>query len=872
MPAPTDAANRLPSAGRHRARRRLLLLAPVILLALGSGLALLFFGPLLFGPLPGLDRMAAPAVPATRILDRNGLLLYEIADPARGNYQPISLADMPLACRQATIATEDKRFYQHPGVDLLAILRAAWADWRHGAVVQGGSTLTQQLARLLLLDESERYERSLRRKLREALLAWRLEHHLAKDEILALYLNNIYYGHFATGIEAAARSYFGRPAAELDLAQCALLAGLPQAPVAYNPIENADAARARQQQVLHLMVEAGYLDRDEARRTAAEPLHFAATPFPISAPHFVFYVQGQVERALGRDHLARGGLSITTTLDLPLTQAAEAAIRRRLAEMNRPGPDLPIQRRAENAALVALDPVTGALLAFVGSPDYFAAHISGALNAALAWRQPGSALKPLTYAIALDPGLSAAAGRDPFTAATVLADVPATFITREGDPYRPLNYDQRFHGPVSVRAALANSYNIPAVRTLEAIGIDALLTQARRHGITTFGAAERYGLALTLGGGEVNLLELTAAYAPFAHAGQPVQPLAIARIEDREGQLLFDAGLYGRQVYNPAGWNLPTAVAFPAVLDPHTADLVTDILADNDARAASFGFSSPLRLERPAAAKTGTTTDWRDNWTIGFTPDLLAGVWVGNADNTPMYGASGIDGAAPIWRDFMTVAHKTLPVRPFFRSDDLVERDICTPSGLLAAPDCPQVRRELFIAGTEPTRADDQYQRIAIDLRSGQPALAGTPAAALGQRVAWNPPPLLRDWAQQEGLLLAPADLHSLPPLRRPPPALSSVQAGQTLQLLSPGASATYLIDPRLPAQAQRLQLAISYIGEAPLIGVAYIVDGVAIAEVGAWPWSAWWDLAPGSHTVQAVGRSDDEQPILSPVVSFRVE
>ena len=838
---------------------------PVLLLAMGIGLAIVFFG-----PLPGLDRMAAPAAPATRILDRNGLLLYEIADPARGNYQPIPLDEMPPACRQATIATEDKRFYQHPGVDVLAILRAAWADWRHGAVVQGGSTLTQQLARLLLLDESERYERSLRRKLREALLAWRLERRLSKDEILALYLNSVYYGHFATGIEAAARSYFGRPAAELDLAQCALLAGLPQAPVAYNPIENPDAARARQQQVLELMVEAAYLDPDEARRTAAEPLHFAASPFPIDAPHFVFYVQGQVERALGRDDLARGGLRITTTLDLPLTQAAETAIRRRLAEMNRLGPDLPLQRRAENAALVALDPASGALLAFVGSPDYFDARISGALDAALVWRQPGSALKPLTYAVALDPGLSAAAGRDPFTAATVLADVPSTFITREGDPYRPLNYDQLFHGPVSVRSALANSYNIPAVRTLDAIGIDALLAQARRHGITTFGAAERYGLALTLGGGEVTLLELTAAYAPFAHAGQPVQPIAIARIEDRDGRLLFDAGLDGRPVYNPSGWNLPTAVALPPVLDPRTAALITDILSDNDARAASFGFSSPLRLDRPAAAKTGTTTDWRDNWTIGYTPDLLAGVWVGNADNTPMYGASGIDGAAPIWHDFMTLAHKALPVRPFTRPAGLVERDICSPSGLLASPDCPQVRRDLFIAGSEPTRIDDQYQRIAVDLRTGQPASSDTPATALGERVAWAPPSLLRDWAQQEGLLLAPSTPSSHP--GSAPSSAPSLPSGQALQLLSPDPNTTYLLDSRLPAAAQRLQLAISYSGDEPLTGVAYLVDGVSVTVVTAWPWTAWWDLERGSHTVQAVGSSESRTTILSPLVSFQVE
>ncbi len=614
------------------------------------------------------------------------------------------------------------------------------------------------------------------------------------------------------------------------------------------------------------MVEAGYLAAAEADRAAAEPLHFAATPFPISAPHFVFYVQGQLEQALGRHRLAQGGVRITTTLDVPLTHEAEAAIRRRLAEMNRPSPDLPIQRRAENAALVALDPNTGALVAFVGSPDYFDARIAGALNGALAWRQPGSTLKPITYAVALDPGLSAADGRAPFTAATVLADVPSTFVTREGDLYRPLNYDLLFHGPTPVRAALANSYNIPAVRTLEAIGLEALLSQARRHGITTFGAAERYGLALTLGGGEVNLLELTAAYAPFAHAGQPVQPIAIARIEDENGRMLFDAGLgdgEGNQaVYNPENWDLPMVAALPPVIDPRTAALVTDILSDNDARAASFGFSSPLRLERPAAAKTGTTTDWRDNWTIGYTPDLLTGVWVGNADNTPMYGASGIDGAAPIWHDFMTLAHKALPVRSFSQPDGLIERDICAGSGLLATADCPQLRREVFIAGTEPTRSDDQYQRIAVDLRTGQPASPETPAGALGQRVAWSPPPQLRDWAQGEGLLLVPDQLVAQP----------ANSAAVALRILSPSPNTTYLRDPRLPADAQRMQFAISYTGNEPLTSVTYVLDGVAIAEASAWPWTAWWALAPGSHTLQAVGGDQSGRALASAVVQFEVQ
>lgn len=857
-PSPDPLRPPVRASGWRRLARGSLAVALVVLAA--AAFALWRF----LGPLPNLNHLdqRQPA-PASRVVDRNGQLLYEIIDPARGSYQPVPLDQIPTACRQATVATEDRRFYQHPGVDPVAIVRAAWADWRYGATIQGGSTLTQQLARLLLLDESERYEHSLRRKLREAVLAWRLERSLSKDELLALYLNSVYYGHYASGIEAAANAYFGRHAAELDLAQCALLAGLPQSPSAYNPIENLEAARTRQRQVFDLMVAAGVLDQDASDRAASEPLHFAASPFPIAAPHLVFFVQGQLESAPGRTRLAQGNLLVTTTADLALTRRAETIMRRRLDELNRPSPNLPVQRRAENAALVALDPRTGAVVALVGSPDYFDVDASGALNGALVLRQPGSAMKPITYAVAMDPELSTAAGRQPMTPASILADVPGSFLTREGDYYKPLNYDLEFHGPVPLRQALANSYNIPAVRTLEAIGIDAFLEQSRRHGITTLGPGSKYGLALTLGGGEVTLLELTAAYAPFADAGLPLHPLAISRIEDADGQLLFDAGLDG-PVYNPEHWNLPTAGKTEAVLDPRTAYLITSILSDNDARARTFGFSSALRIDRPAAAKTGTTTDWRDNWTVGYTPDLLTGVWVGNADNTPMYGATGVDGAAPIWHDFMLAAHRNLPPRPFARPDGLVDKDVCVPSGLLASDDCPQVAREVFIAGTEPDRRDDQYRRIALDLRNGQPATAGTPSAALRYRVAWNPPPIFRDWAQQNGLVLAGE--------AQPVTEVQTQTTVGALQVLSPEPNATYLADSRLPVSSQRLQLAVAYTGGEPVNQITYVLDGVPVAVAEAWPWTQWWPLSPGKHSLQALARTDSGNFEQSGIVTFTVE
>ena len=472
-------------------------------------------------------------------------------------------------------------------------------------------------------------------------------------------------------------------------------------------------------------------------------------------------------------------------------------------------------------------------------------------------------MKPITYAVAMDPELSTAAGRRPMTPASVLADVPGSFLTREGDYYEPLNYDLAFHGPVSLRQALANSYNIPAVRTLEAIGIDAFLEQSRRHGISTLGPGSQYGLALTLGGGEVTLLELTSAYAPFVDAGRPLLPLAISRIEDADGQLLFDAGLDG-PVYNPQHFSLPTVGETETVLDPRTAYLITSILSDNDARARTFGFSSALRIDRPAAAKTGTTTDWRDNWTIGYTPDLLTGVWVGNADNTPMYGATGVDGAAPIWHDFMLAAHRNLPPRSFVRPDGLVDRDVCVPSGLLASSDCPQVAREAFIAGTEPDQRDDQYRRLAIDPRTGQPATAETPAAVRRYRVAWNPPPIFRDWARQNGLLLANEALPEAP--------VQASAHGATLQVLSPEPNATYLADSRLLASSQKLQLAIAYTGGEPLNQVSYMLDGVPVAVTEAWPWTAWWSLSQGRHSLQALARTHSGNLERSEIVIFTVE
>jgi membrane peptidoglycan carboxypeptidase len=398
--------------------------------------------------LPSPDRLyERAAAPSTRIYDRHGRLLYEILDPHGGAHFSVALTEVPPACVNATIATEDASFYSNPGVDFWAIVRAMWINLRGGEVLSGGSTITQQLARNLLLSPEERTEISLERKLREAILAWRLARTYSKDEILALYLNETYYGNLAYGIEAAARTYFAKSAAELDLAECALLAGLPQLPALYNPLENPDAARARQGVVLGLMVKHGIISQREADLAAVEKMGFASVPFPIEAPHFVMAVRGQLEREFGLEAIYTQGLQVYTTLDLDAQTAAEHIVHYRLEQLAAVREDQP-PRNVRNAAVMVMDPRTGEVLALVGSPEYFDPRIDGAVNGALATRQPGSSIKPITYAAAFDPTRP-----HPLTAATMMVDVRTAYVTREGEPYVPQNYDRQWPGPELLRQA-----------------------------------------------------------------------------------------------------------------------------------------------------------------------------------------------------------------------------------------------------------------------------------------------------------------------------------------------------------------------------------------------------------------------------------
>jgi penicillin-binding protein 1C len=756
--------------------------------------------------------------PSLRITDRNGRLLYDALPAVGGRHTVVDLETIPLTLRQATIATEDSHFYQNPGVDPIGILRSFWINLTGGETLAGGSTITQQVARNLLLDPTER---SLRRKLRETLLAWKLTQRFSKDEILALYLNQMYYGSLAYGVEAAAQTYFGKPVAELDLAEAALLAGLPQTPALYDPFQYPEAAKKRQMIVLGLMEKAGFISAEQRALAESEPIVYNPRPFPILAPHFVMMIRREAEKWVTPEQLyAHGGLTIRTTLDLDWQQHAENTIRHQLERLHEQGQRLSSTGyNLKDAALVALDPANGEVLALVGSPDYFNAQISGAVNMATAPRQPGSALKPLIYAAAFDPQQP-----DPWTPATMLLDVSTNFTTHDGKAYTPANYDEAEHGPVLARQALASSLNIPAVLTLEKVGIQRLFSLAAALGISTLTNPDQYDLSLALGGGEISLIELTAAYGALAAGGVRVTPQIILDIRDPQGNLV----------------HVPQPSPRPSVIDPRVAWLITDILADDDARQLGFGRNSVLRLDRPAAVKTGTTTNFHDNWTVGYTPDLVVGVWAGNANHEAMYDVNGLTGAAPIWHEFIRTVLAGRPPRAFVRPPDVVAMEVCTLSGLLPTPDCLYRRQEWFIAGTQPVRPDDLFRPVLIDPISGRLADEQTPPERKISRLALALPLQALPWAQANGQLLY-SQLQT--------GAATSDRQVTGLQILSPPDRAVYQIAPGLSLTAQSLHIEIT--ADPALVPIMLWVDESLVATFSAPPFEFWWPLRVGRHTLR---------------------
>ncbi|MCA9958348.1 MAG: PBP1A family penicillin-binding protein, partial [Anaerolineales bacterium] len=653
----------------------------------------------------------------TIITDRNGELLWQIF--GEGKRTAVSLSQIPSQLVQATVSVEDDTFYDNVGLDAPSLIAALIANFRNpDDRPVGGSTITQQLVRHLAFDYEERTAVSYNRKSKEIILAWVMSRNYSKDEIMEMYLNEIYYGNLAYGIEAAAQTYFGKSATELSLGEATLLTGLPQSPVELDPFTNFEGAKERQWIVLNLMASEGYITQDEVMAAYQEPLTFAQQEVSLTAPHFAVYVRQLLEEQFGADVVANGGLRVTTSLDLNYQRLAEQLARQHVAAV---GPE----HNLTNAALIAMKPGTGEILAMLGSVDYHDDAIDGRVNVTLSPQQPGSSIKPLTYAAALSPVNGEAPA---WTAADILWDVPVDYAQFNGDTYAPVNYDGRFHGPIRLRTALANSYNVPAVLALQDVGVPRFIEFARAMGITSWqDDPSRYGLSLTLGGGEVTPLELTTAYAIFANNGQQVTPVSILRVTKSNGEVLYE--------YQPP--------AAEQVIDPRVAFLISDILDDDAARVPAMGRDNPLALPFPAAAKTGTTNDFRDNWTMGYTPGLVVGVWTGNTDNSEMLHISGLTGAAPLWSEYMQAVYADYglleslwvdgmpPANEFTPPSGVEKRPLCSLSSVVVgATDCTQSGSEWFLEESvakdeEPTLTD------AVTWEQLEPAVWRMPAAPL---------------------------------------------------------------------------------------------------------------------------------------------
>ncbi len=692
-------------------------------------------------PLPGDLAKRASSFQSTRIFDRNGVLLNETFDPNEGRRVAVSLERMSPWLRQATIATEDANFYRHPGVDPVALARAVYYAVREREFVSGASTIPQQLVKLVFLSS----ERSAERKIKEAILAAEVSRRYSKEQILEIYLNEVYYGNLAYGVDAAAETYFGKDVGDLTLAEAALLAGLPQAPAYYDPYTFPERVKERQAVVLRLMVESGSITPAEADAAWLEPLAYVPVRYDFLAPHFTLYVRQQLETLLGPEALYRVGLNVTTSLDLELQNTAQAIVAEQVQAL--------AARNVSNGALVALNPQSGEILALVGSADFDNVEIDGQVNMALAPRQPGSSIKPLVYLAAFENPQRPLNER--WTPDTLIADIEEEFPDGANPPYHPTNYDEQEHGILTARATLANSYNIPAVRAMQVVGLENFIPLAERLGISTLTRSD-YGLSLALGSGEIPLLEMTGAFAVLANGGVRRPPQAILKIEDGEGNLICAS-----DTLTPC--RLDGLAQGQQVISPVDAFLISDMLSDNQARAPIFGLNSVLNLGRPAAVKTGTTNDFRDGLTIGYTPELVTGVWVGNASNAPMQNISGAGGAGQIWNHFMQSTLAATPPSNFPVPAGVQQVEVCADTGTLPSPACPQKATHWFAQDRPPLPPEaDLWQVVKIDKVTGQRAGEFTPAELVEEKVFKVYPAEYRAWAESHGIPQPPLDENTI--------------------------------------------------------------------------------------------------------------
>lgn len=648
--------------------------------------ALLYF--FIIKDLPSPTSLSSKQIPmTTQILDRNGKLLYRLYKDT--NRIKLSWEEIPPVVKNATLAIEDAGFYNHPGISVKSIFRALLSNLGKNQITlyQGGSTITQQLVKNRLLSPEKSYER----KLKEIILALWTERLYSKKDILHMYLNEVGYGGPAYGIEAASQMFFAKSAKELDLAQASFLAGLPASPTTFSPFgSNADLSYQRQSQVLERMFRLKMITKQEYEEAKNEKIAFAPQRIDIEAPHFVMFVKEQLINKLGEDMVTQGGLEIVTTLDLDIQHKTEDIVRNQIAQIKD-------RYKISNAAAVVTQPTTGEILAMVGSVDYFDTDNKGYVNATTALRQPGSSIKPINYGYAFDHG---------YTPNSVIEDAPVVYkAAGSTESYAPVNYDGKYHGSVTLRMALANSYNIPAVKLLNKTGVDNMIEMGKAMGIRTWENIPQIGLSLTLGGAEVTMLDMARAYGTIANLGTGKELKIVKEIHDSNGTDM--AQILQNEEKGISLVGKVHALENKQVLSPLSAWWLIDILSDNQARLPAFGPYAKLTVpNHKVAVKTGTTNNFRDNWTIGFTPDYLVAAWVGNNDGSFMNKnlVSGITGAAPIWNETMTALIVNQPPKDFPKPAGLIPVKICATNGLLTCPNCPMEKTEYFTVDKVPTQ------------------------------------------------------------------------------------------------------------------------------------------------------------------------
>ncbi len=758
-----------------------------------------------------------------KITDRYGIILRETLSGEGGRTTWLAYEDIPETMIKALIDTEDKRFFSHSGVDLLALGRALFQNLRAGRVMSGASTITQQLVK-----NRFGYPRTLLGKLKEMVIALRLEQTFSKQEILAQYLNRVSFSNQTFGIESAAGLYFAKPAQHLSLAESVFLAGIIQAPSRFNPYRHFQRALQRQRSLLERLYRRGTINETAYRIALQEKIRLTPKKVNFKAPHFTEMVLDN----LPENRVLTEISVVKTTLDYYLQEQVEEIVTTRIEELE--------DYHVTNAAVIVMNNHNGDILAFVGSKDFFDDKISGQVNGALSLRQPGSTLKPFTYQLALERS---------YTPATLIPDIQDFPLTARS--FLPENYDRKFHGPVRLRGALACSYNIPAVRVLQEIGVEALYNRLQEFGFESLRELPSfYGPGLTLGNGEVTLLELTRAYSILARQGKRITERYI--LETLPGRRQQAAG--SRQ-------------QAPQLFSPRVVYLLTHILVDRQATIPAFGENTPLELPFQTAVKTGTSKDYRDNWTVGFTHDYTVGVWVGNFDASPMRKVSGISGAAPIYRDVMLALYRYHnPVNLLDSAPaGIVSARICPISGDLVNEDCPHSIQEIFLDATEPTEPCRMHKVYWVDSRDG---LLTDPVSPYGvKKVFIHFPPLYQTWAQEMGYPLPPAGYSSYAPSSsqdnaslstglRTDSSTRGITSPQSIRIVHPNDGDVYAIDPVLRREFQTMQLSV--VAASGVSQVTWYVNGEQWETVET-PFQSAWPITPGTHRLYVEGQHNGE-------------